>query len=832
MTTKELKSYIDRILGNNIRLLLPSYWWKRAFGAVIDKVDEKVEKSDLKTINGESVLGEGDLRVGVKSVESVEALEKLDAQVGDIATVGSESFSLVSSSYFPELVSSVDNIVEDWDSYKRIGKVEFGEPYSEEGRRISVYIHGKKKYPYDLIVVQCASGEFSCMYYTGVNFKLITLDEVNEKLRDSDYRVILVSKSEQADKTLKLYAYSASADAYIKSDSWEKLSKEYIVASEEELNSLDVPNGTIAKVACKTHREIKPSSCLDSMGNWESGARITKVNLSNTPMDGVAATLYAYEGSTLIGILGILYSNGELICEDHKSTSLSLDELNDRLLANEYKLVGANFIHLEDFDNTFRFYTEPITDVSDAYIKGETWTRLLKEGDVTGGGGFEHAVERTVHPTEGILGLTSQKYEITEEQRAYNIDTFSKIREGKNVIIVYGGTVISVFVHTSEKVECAAWNYPNIYSILTLYPSGEAIVKTLSSTDSELSTTSTFPIANKVVTAALNEKADISYVDSEVAKKVDKVSGKQLTTEDFTSALKAKLEGLSNYDDTEIENAVSSLQTQLNTLVSGNASDAINSFNEIIAFLDGVKDSESLDSIIASIEQQIASKQDKISDLDTIRANAAKGATALQSVPSEYVTESELNAKNFATTSQVNAKQDSISDLDTIRSNASLGATAIQKVKTINGESITGDGNVEIFTKAMHDELVENMLDNEEVYAAAVNDLNTRLAETNATIATEVSTRESLSNDVQSLTDRITSNEEVTATSYNELNTRIDNNYQHGETTYATKAELLEEITGMTNSIVENEEVIAATLNDLLARIDALVTRVEQLENV
>ena len=45
MTTNELKSYIDRILGNNIRLLLPSYWWKRAFGVVIDKIDE-VEKAD------------------------------------------------------------------------------------------------------------------------------------------------------------------------------------------------------------------------------------------------------------------------------------------------------------------------------------------------------------------------------------------------------------------------------------------------------------------------------------------------------------------------------------------------------------------------------------------------------------------------------------------------------------------------------------------------------------------------------------------------------------------------------------------------------------------
>lgn len=130
--------------------------------------------------------------------------------------------------------------------------------------------------------------------------------------------------------------------------------------------------------------------------------------------------------------------------------------------------------------------------------------------------------------------------------------------------------------------------------------------------------------------------------------KVDKVSGKQLSTEDFTSALKAKLEGLSNYDDTTLANAISGLETRLDTLVSGDASAAIESFNEITAFLDGVKDTQDLQGIIAAIEQQIASKQDKINDLDAIRSGAAKGATA------------------------------------------------IQKVKTINGQSIEGEGDLVI----------------------------------------------------------------------------------------------------------------------------------------
>lgn len=92
-------------------------------------------------------------------------------------------------------------------------------------------------------------------------------------------------------------------------------------------------------------------------------------------------------------------------------------------------------------------------------------------------------------------------------------------------------------------------------------------------------------------------------------------------------------------------------------------------------------------------------KQDKISDLDAIRADASKGATALQSVPSEYVTEGELQERGYATRREVESKQDVISDLDAIREGAAKGATALQEhqhLKTINGESIVGEGNIEI----------------------------------------------------------------------------------------------------------------------------------------
>ena len=57
-----------------------------------------------------------------------------------------------------------------------------------------------------------------------------------------------------------------------------------------------------------------------------------------------------------------------------------------------------------------------------------------------------------------------------------------------------------------------------------------------------------------------------TYTDTECAKKVDKVSGKQLSTEDYTSEEKTKLASLENYDDTALANRVTANEDAITTL--------------------------------------------------------------------------------------------------------------------------------------------------------------------------------------------------------------------------------------------------------------------------
>jgi hypothetical protein len=75
-------------------------------------------------------------------------------------------------------------------------------------------------------------------------------------------------------------------------------------------------------------------------------------------------------------------------------------------------------------------------------------------------------------------------------------------------------------------------------------------------------------------------------------------------------------------------------------------------------------------SIRGYIDEKVDLKQNVIEDLDSIRSGAAAGATALQTVPSEYITETELTEKKYATTSQVETLIDTVtasdSDIDDI----------------------------------------------------------------------------------------------------------------------------------------------------------------------
>lgn len=104
-----------------------------------------------------------------------------------------------------------------------------------------------------------------------------------------------------------------------------------------------------------------------------------------------------------------------------------------------------------------------------------------------------------------------------------------------------------------------------------------------------------------------SDKTKLASAASAMANKVDKEAGKGLSSEDFTAALKAKLEALSNYDDSAIQAKANALQEQLDTLTSGETSKVIETFNAIEELLKTVNDTETLTGLLQ--EQKTQSEQ-------------------------------------------------------------------------------------------------------------------------------------------------------------------------------------------------------------------------------
>ena len=208
------------------------------------------------------------------------------------------------------------------------------------------------------------------------------------------------------------------------------------------------------------------------------------------------------------------------------------------------------------------------------------------------------------------------------------------------------------------------------------------------------------------VTEQISGKADKTYVDSKLDTKVDKVSGKQLSTNDYTNEDKTKLAGIAAGAEVNVNadwNAESGDAQILNkpTIITEEQVDqkintAIGSVYKVkgsVANYEALpKDNVTIGDVY-NLEDTGANyvatsstpDWDKLSETVDLNGYLTKTDAAstyqpkgnyLTSVPEEYVTETELNAKGYATTTQVNTKLDS---------SAYTAADVLSKVKIVDG---------------------------------------------------------------------------------------------------------------------------------------------------
>lgn len=208
------------------------------------------------------------------------------------------------------------------------------------------------------------------------------------------------------------------------------------------------------------------------------------------------------------------------------------------------------------------------------------------------------------------------------------------------------------------------------------------------------------------VTEQISGKADKTYVDSKLDTKVDKVSGKQLSANDYTNEDKTKLAGIAagaevnvNADwnaesgDAQILNKPTiiteeQVDQKINTAIGSvyRVKGSVANYNALPTKDVNIGDVYNLEDTGANyVATSTTPDWDKLSETVDLSGYLTKTDAAstyqpkgnyLTSVPEEYVTETELNAKGYATTTQVNTKLDS---------SAYTATDVLSKVKTVDG---------------------------------------------------------------------------------------------------------------------------------------------------
>lgn len=235
-----MRKEIDRMLGNSLRCILPSYWWKRLLGKMADRIEsaeksaasasriamlagteaadkqpQLVSGSNIKTINNQSILGSGNITVSTERMEKYKTKEELDAvgstDGGEIAAVVDDvlvekSFtecyqptrSEIEANPYNKKFTKVDGISLNPDFNPNLMSSNYG------SLSVILYSDGNskgyhKEYPSHLEIECDYNRRIVCWEYDGTSgsghtlydssvFNASNIDRVNNILREGDFR--------------------------------------------------------------------------------------------------------------------------------------------------------------------------------------------------------------------------------------------------------------------------------------------------------------------------------------------------------------------------------------------------------------------------------------------------------------------------------------------------------------------------------------------------------------------------------------------------------------------------------------------------------------------
>ena len=714
MTTQELKQQIDKVLGNSIRCLLPSYWWKRLFNQVADRIDDKqdilVSGKNIKTINGKDLLGEGDTNADI-IINSVDELNALDLPTGSRASVVTGGPVLSS---IRDCVGS--EIPTQWTRISGI-KIDSAPVFPEGIDEIVLYFtpYGSSKYESYIIVTPTVIGVLNMstnnvfvLSSNGKDINQSAVDRFNKYLQSGDYRLVLhegyiEEVGDFIDSFIKFYIYHPTiSEVYIKGETWTRLLKEGDVTggdSKSVLFYMPLNDGL---------------SDIQKQTNAESYKKIVDGFKNNVYYNVKVFGLYAVIDATVVG--NALLTEGRI--------ALMFDMLN-------------------------------------------AWQvmEVLEDGSAT------------VEEVDAWKGCEIREFYIgdslTDQQKAWNLETAMMVEEKKcttvfkvnaPINILPAGTTIplSAFVDRTFLYVLSSGVNAAFVSI-TIDSNGNSDITTESVyADSSLSTTSTNAVQNRVVTAALNKKQDTL------------VSGENIKTINNQSILGSGNITIEGGNDVIVDSAMSSTSTnpvqnkvvtealsktqkavrvfvnpnELETLIQEVLADQYHSLDidaERFEYVFGTFMKDNYYSLyymdIALVEDSLYppywSLTERLASDDEIGIEFTKRELDIKTRDYTYTSIYLSYDPEYPDPYTIEAERWVIPESElrgsyTAYVDEKLANVTIPKVKTINSVSLSGEGNIELHMSEIHKKLQDiktAVLNNEEALAAALNDINRRLLE-------------------------------------------------------------------------------------------------------
>ena len=282
MTTQELKEYINKTLGNNIRCLLPSYWWRRLFGLVVDKIDGVENKVTTNTKNISSVAQNISLveKKTVQIVNSKNELDDLTSPNGSLASVVTpEKVFSFKDCYqpTPEECSSDEQIAKNFHKFTRVKEVRLFDSAITSYNAFNVYFRSQNIDEY--LILECSGRDSRLryvykidgsqgqrthyLYGTSGDFSSSVESKFNEYLKTNDFRYassqdsFLISDDLDVLDTICMVCEPESSEVFIKEDEWSRLVKENEAVTTVDLALSDNSTNPVQNKVIKAYVDSK-----------------------------------------------------------------------------------------------------------------------------------------------------------------------------------------------------------------------------------------------------------------------------------------------------------------------------------------------------------------------------------------------------------------------------------------------------------------------------------------------------------------------------------------------------------------------------------------------